>query len=486
MTVERIGIIDLGSNSSRFLIYELHQNGAYHPIFEMKRNIRLANHLDADKRILPEGLAKAINCTKLFYRTGELYGVTQWIAVATAAVRQAANQAQFLEAVKAETNVSFRVLSGDEEGRYGYIGVVNTLDVSDAILFDIGGASTEVMHVQNRRLLGVVSIPYGAVNLTEQFKALPSDHQGTETYRFMKEQFLQVPWLAKLNNLPLVGLGGTARALAKMDRSKKDVHSSRLHGYEITRNSFNQLFKEIKSSSIIERKKIKGISKQRADLLVAGCATAAALVHQISAQKIIISRSGLREGIAYEYLLRHTPNPIVESVLEYSISNFQKLFKVNDRIAAMLTNATMYFFDSLQPLHGLSENERKILWVTAQIEGCGCYINTEKWTKHSAYLALYSHLHGLEYCDFEKIADLLCGKNDATTKKMSLLIRLAKLTCLQVGIELQDLTCEVKKDRVYIGKAPGMKQSVSHSADADLDLEFKIVFGARIEYIEDY
>ncbi|BCJ85576.1 Ppx/GppA family phosphatase [Effusibacillus dendaii] len=484
MTTERIGIIDLGSNSCRFVIYDIYEDGAYHPIFEMKRNIRLAAHLDKEARISPDGLAKAIHCTKLFYRAGSMYGVTDWIAVATAAVRQAQNQTEFLAALKKETSVSFRVLQGEEEGRYGYLGVINTLDIQDALLFDIGGASMELMYIFNRRLLQVVSLPYGAVTLTAQFKEVPADLQGDQVYRFMQQQFLEIPWLTKLRNLPLVGLGGAARALAKLDRSKNDQLSKRIHGYQISLNSLRNMYQEIKSSPLKDRKKIKGLSRQRADILVAGFAAIQALADQISAQTIIVSRSGLREGIAFEYLLRENSEPIVASVLDYSLANFQKLFKINTNIATLVTNAALYLFDSLQQVHGLSEFERKLLQVTSQIESCGCYINTEKWTRHSAYLTLSSHLHGLQPSECEQIAGLLCGKNDPTLRKLSLLIRLAKLAILQSGIEIENLTCTVEENRVWIGKAPGMRSIVANSADADLGTEFKKVFGVRLEYME--
>lgn len=484
MTTQRIGIIDLGSNSSRLVIYDIYEDGAYHPVFEMKRNIRLAQHLDEEMRISSEGLAKAINCTKLFYRAGEMYGVTDWIAIATAAVRQARNQAEIIRALAEETNVSFRVLQGDEEGRYGYLGVINTLDIQDALLFDIGGASTELMHVEKRRLLQVVSLPYGAVNLTSRFKDVPFDRQGDEIYLFMQQQFLAIPWLAKLQNLPLVGLGGAARALAKLDRSKNDQLFKRIHGYQIARNSLSKMYQELKSSPLKDRKKIKGLSKQRADILVAGFATVEALADQISAQNVIVSRSGLRDGIAFEYMFRDKPEPVVQSVLEHSLANFQKLFGVSRNIATVVTDAALYLFDSLRQVHRLNEFERKILRVTSQIESCGCYINTEKWTRHSAYLTLYSHLHGLQPAEYERIADLLYGKNDPTIRQLSLLIRLAKLVILQVGIELEDLTCIVEEHRVLVGKAPGMKNTVAYSADADLEVEFKRAFGVKLEYLE--
>ena len=484
MTKERIGIIDLGSNSSRLIIYDILHNGAYQPIFEMKQNVRLAEHLNEEKQISDTGIARAVACIRLFRRAGELHGVDHWIPVTTAAIRQAKNRIEVLSAIEQSTGIHFRVLDGKEEGRYGYLGVINTLCVDNAVLCDIGGASTELVLVRDRQLVDVVSLPYGALNLTERFRNVPETEVGDRVKAFFEGQLGELPLLQGVRELPLIGLGGTARALAKLDVSSQRQELEHVHGYPVTTESVRNAFAKVSQLEVDKRRKIKGLSKSRADIFVAGLGIITALVDYTAATELIVSRNGLRQGVFYEYLLKDKPSPVLDSVLEDSLENFNKIFRVNKQVADTVTEASLELFDQLDPVHRLTAEDRQLLRVTAQIESCGCYVNTERWTRHSAYLALSSHLYGLRYHQFQDVASLLAGKGNQRLKKLLLLIRLAKLFTLQLGMAPKEVKCNVAKGRVLVGGVPDMAETVQVSADADLDEEFKKLFGLPLVYAD--
>lgn len=481
---ERIGIIDLGSNSSRLSIFEVNTNNSYRPVFEMKQNVRLARNMTADQKISADGIARAVSCTKLFYHAGTLHGVTHWIPVATAAIRQASNRNEILGTLETETNIDFRVLSGEEEGRYGYLGVVNTLSIQDALLFDIGGASSELMYVRDRQLVEVVSLPFGALNLTELFRQHPDKEAGNQVRNFMQAQFAAIPWLQQCQGLPMVGLGGTARALAKLDLWRQQQRFERVHGYPVHPDAVLPAFEHIRSIPAPKRRKIKGLSNTRADILVAGLATIVALIDTMQGTEVVISRNGLREGIFYEYLLRNHREPVVDNVLEHSLSNFQKVFHVNKQVASVVTDAALKLFDALIPIHNLDSEARQLLRVTAQIESCGCYVNTEKWTLHSAYLAVASILYGPTYPQLLDIANLLNGKGELRLQKLYTLIRLAKLLTLQLGLVPDVIHCDVSAKQVVVGRAERIVDIVRASSEADLAHTFHDMFGMDLVYAD--
>lgn len=480
---ERIGIIDLGSNSSRLIIYDIYSDGSYRPVFEMKQNVRLAQNMTHGKLISPDGIARAVSCTKLFYHAGTLHGVTHWVPVATAAIRQARNRDEVLATLEAEANMTFRVLDGQEEGRYGYLGVVNTLDIKDVVVFDIGGASSELMLVQDRELVDVTSVPYGALNLTEMFRTSPDT--GEKVRAFMNEAFSSVDLLQRAKGLPMVGLGGSARAVAKLDVWYESGQLERVHGYPLRPEEVRHAYQQLSGMPVVKRRKIKGLSKSRADILVAGLAAIVALFDQTDPPELLISRNGLREGIFYEYLLKGQPKAIVPNVLEHSVHNFQRIFHVNKQVAGVVTNAALKLFDMLAPVHQLSEVDRKLLQVTAQIESCGAYINTEKWSRHSAYLAISSHLYGMSYAQLIDVANLLNGRGGPNLQKLLLIIRLAKLMTLNLGIVPDLMFCSMTNTEVRVGRAPRIRETIHASADADLDSEFARLFGVQLVY-EDF
>lgn len=484
MSIERLGIIDLGSNSSRLVIYEIYPDNGYQRVFEMKQNLQLARDMGSDKLISESGLARAIACLKLFSRAGKLHNVTKWIPVATAAIRQASNRGRVLREIERQTGFQFQVLEEWSEGYYGYLGVVNTIAIDDALLFDIGGASTELMLVQNRNLIEVTSVPFGALTLTEKLSSYEETSRGDKAYEFMTEQLASIPWLHQAKGLPLVGLGGTARAVAKLHRAKAMGRTERIHGYPVGTAYARDAFSTMKNMSAEKRRKIKGLSKSRGQILVAGLASIAALIERLGSNELIISRSGLREGLFYEHLLRSEDVQYVASVLDHSIRNLQKLFHVNRPIATMVRDTALKLFDTLAPVHKLAPYDRQLLRVTAEIEGVGYYINTEKSNRHSAYVALNSHLYGLSYSQIQDVANLLEGKGSNAMQKLLLLIRLAKLLTLQLGIDSDELYCVLRDNRLEVGRARGIQETVHASADSDLDHDFSKGFGIHLAYVE--
>lgn len=484
MSTERLGIIDLGSNSSRLVIYEIYSDRAYQRVFEMKQNLQLAREMGTAKVISEEALARAIACSRLFSRAGALHAVTHWIPVATAAIRQASNQRFVLGTLEEQTGFRFQVLNEWEEAFYGYLGVVNTLSIKDALLFDIGGASTELMLMRDRELIHATSLPLGSLNLSESLSTLPEETRGDSAYQLLLGQFSAIPWLEEANGLPLVGLGGTARAVAKLHRAQALSRTERIHGYPVATAYVRETFTTMKHMSLEKKRKIKGLSKPRARILTTGLACMAALVEKTASTEMVVSRNGLREGLFYHHLLSSEERNRVACVLDHSIHNLQKLFHVNLPIATMVRNAALELFDTLAKPSQLGPDERQLLRVTAEIEGVGYYINTEKSNRHSAYITLNSHLYGLSHAQLQEVAHLLEGKGREAMRKLLLLIRLAKLLILQCGIDPDGLHCRFHEGRLEVGRVSGIQETVNASADADLSHDFQKGFNIDLVFVE--
>jgi exopolyphosphatase / guanosine-5'-triphosphate,3'-diphosphate pyrophosphatase len=480
MIQERIGIIDLGSNSSRLVIYEIQDNGAFRPILRIKRDIRLATYLGSDGRISDEGIARAVACIQLFHRVGVLHDVTDWIPVATATLRQAENGQWVVSLLHRTSGLQFRVLEGIEEARYGYLGVVNTLDIDDALIFDIGGASTEIMEVRHRRLLNSASLPYGALNLTAQFHDLPPRAHGDACYQFISDKLREVSWLQQCTRFPLIGIGGTARALSKWDSEVTNAERTPIHGYELKRKNLLSYYTQLKSMTVSQRKKIRSLSKSRAEMILAGFATIVALSDTLSSDDITVSANGLREGLFYEHLLGS--DAVTTSPLETSVNNLQKLFGVNTRVAALIEDAAIDLFDTLQPIHELGEYERKLLQVAIRLENTGCYINSDRYKKHAAYLAEFSHLYGLRHSQVKDLARLLVGKGDKSLRQLGVLIRLSKLLVLQMGVNAGDLICRVEDNRIAVGRCATIDGLAPRSADLNIAEDFAELFDKPLAF----
>lgn len=147
--MKRIGIIDVGSNSARLVIMEISSQKGSHLVYNQKDPLRLALKTDPQGYLTEEAFTSTIDCIRGFASMCRFFHVTDMVAVATAAIRNAKNGMKLTRAVKEKTGVDLDIISGKTEAFMSYVGVVNTINVEDAVIFDLGGGSTEVILVRN-------------------------------------------------------------------------------------------------------------------------------------------------------------------------------------------------------------------------------------------------------------------------------------------------------------------------------------------------
>ena len=172
--MEKIGIIDLGSNSARLVIVELFGEGHFMVVDELKESVRLGQDMERDGFLKPQRVAETIKTLKMFKKLCDASRVDRIIAVATAAVRRAKNQRSFLDEIQATCGIKVKVLSEEEEATLVYRGVINSMDIPKGIILEIGGGSTKIIYYNRRNMLGCVALPFGAVTLTDLSKTTGS------------------------------------------------------------------------------------------------------------------------------------------------------------------------------------------------------------------------------------------------------------------------------------------------------------------------
>ena len=167
--MEKIGIIDLGSNTARLVIVDMFADGHYMVVDELKKSVRLGQDMERDGFLKPQRVAETIKTLKMFKRLCDASKVEKIIAVGTAAVRKAKNQRSFLDEIQATCNLRIRVLSEEEEATLVYRGVINSMDIPRGLILEIGGGSTKIVYYNRRNMLNYATLPFGAVTLTELF-----------------------------------------------------------------------------------------------------------------------------------------------------------------------------------------------------------------------------------------------------------------------------------------------------------------------------
>lgn len=303
--MENFAVIDLGSNSVRMTISRISDDGTYETVAEEKEYVRLSENMGAEKILQPGAIERTIAALKGFKVIYSKLDNLTIKAVATAAVRQATNQKQFLKRVKNDIGINLTVISGAKEAYYDYVGVNETLPATNAVIIDTGGASAEIILVQNGKVSNLISIPIGSVTLSSKFD-LADVISAKEVFKamiFVNEIFQNVWWLRNGLNLPIIGLGGSNRTLAKINRRFNNLlDTNDIHGYQLRDSLINETFERIIDMNLEERKKVPGINKERADIIVGGLIPVILLMNYLDSDRIMFSTSGLREGILFEKL----------------------------------------------------------------------------------------------------------------------------------------------------------------------------------------
>ncbi len=496
----RIGIIDLGSNTTRLIVMAYQPNCCFKLIDEVSEVVRLAEGVGEARKLQPQPMRRAVEALRLFHTFCRSTGVDQIIAVATSALREASNQHEFLHLLRQTTDLDLRILSTEHEAYYAYLGAINSLPFSDGFVLDTGGGSTQVTAVRNRTFSHSFSQQAGVVRFTERY--VRSDPISKKDFRMLEqgaiEAFAQLDWLEATPGQHLVGLGGTVRNLARMDQKRRRYPLDRTHGYVLTRAALDELVDILRNSTQREREAMPGLNRDRADVILAGAVIVRQLMHQGNFSEMLVSGQGLREGLFYAHFLANQPELLIDDVRGFSVLNLAQIYNYEAHHVDKVRSLSLALFDQLQPLHGYGAWERELLGYAALIHDIGVQVGYYDHHKHSAYLVFNAGLQGFNHREIVLLAMLVRNhrKGEADTSEYSAILapddpeRLARLSALLRIAEYLERSKSQAVDnlRVEIG-ADTVRVQIQAVGDVTVEIWdanrrtglFKKAFGRNIE-----
>jgi exopolyphosphatase / guanosine-5'-triphosphate,3'-diphosphate pyrophosphatase len=403
--------IDIGSNSCRLKIAKVvaHQLRTLH---EDREVTRLGGSVFASGLVSPEAMASTLRALKRFQRAVQQHGADQVRVVATSAVRDARNAAAFQAWVKAETGWSMETISGLEEGRLIHHGLMSEPGTGGRVLLiDLGGGSCEITLSEHRRIKDTVSLPLGAVRLTEQFLAAdPPSHEELSQLRRLIARELRRP-LRRIQpgRIPLViATSGTAAALAeacaaiaakpgKARAARRSVRSGDAVGYAPT-ELVRKLAAKLSRMSLPEREAVAGIGPRRAEIIVAGSQVFAEFLESYDVPGFRYSPLGLRDGILAQMLAEQDQRAAVHRQFEMerwqSVVATARRYGVDMRQAEPVRAHAVQLFGDLKMLHRLPPEYEAYLAAAAVLRDTGKFINHQGHHRHTQYIVSMSEMFG--------------------------------------------------------------------------------------------
>ena len=297
---EIFAAVDIGSNSTNLLIVD--QSGQ--TLERVVRSTRLGANIATTGALSAESMQRTLECLSEYESLIKQHKVSRRRTVATAACRVANNTSQFFAEVKKISGTEPELISGEIEGALSFVGATSSLDEKMATLvIDIGGASTELM-VGTETLDFAVSLPFGAVNLTEAelHRDPPRPEELTNAISLVSDAIDDVahnyPLIGQIDRV--VGVAGTIVTVAAVEVGQKTFDPSALHKLKLSREAVEDVFRTLATERLSDRVFNPGLPRDRADIIVGGCCVLVAVMRRLQISEIVVSQYNLLDGLISE------------------------------------------------------------------------------------------------------------------------------------------------------------------------------------------
>ena len=422
MSNERIGLMDIGSNTIRLVIFE---TDAYYNLKELqniKTPARLYLYLSEDKILSQEGIDKLTEIMQSFKKVAIQYEVDTLMPVATAAIRQSKNQQEIIDYIKEETGIKITLLAEEQEAYYGNYAVLHSINSKNGITIDIGGGSTEITYFEDKKLLHSTSFPFGVVTLKELFFE-GKDHNDSKAIKnakkFITEQFRSLPWIQN-KEVPVIAIGGSARNIANIHQRMIDYPIAGVHAYQMTRENLEDTLNTLEKLDTDELNDLDGLSRDRTDIILPANLVFNTLFDTVAASNFIFSNKGLREGVVMEYLNIHHNTPFsLTEIRQQTVGRTARLYNIHPMVARQRVSIADKLFSVLEKEGILEASDywKVYLRSSAYLYYMGSYIDNDADSQNTFYIISNSNLPGMNHKERVILALLASFKNKSLLKQ---------------------------------------------------------------------
>ncbi|WP_404786606.1 Ppx/GppA phosphatase family protein [Altericista sp. CCNU0014] len=428
-----LAAIDIGTNSVHMVVVRINPElPAFNIVDAEKSTVRLGERCPQTGNLTAEAMARAIAALRRCLDMAKIWNAEQVIAVATSATREAPNGKDFIKEVEAQLGLQVDLISGQEEARRIYLGVLSGLEFNHQLhtIIDIGGGSTELILGDGHDPRFLSSTKVGAVRLTAGFVTTdPINNREFDRLQAYVRGMLEWPLedlKAKIEpgeTVNMVGTSGTIESLIRLDAyASAGAPPATLSGYILTLERLQALNQRLRKLSFADRCKMPGMSERRAEIILAGGVILQEVMENLGMTQIQSCSRALREGIIVDWMLNHG---LIEDRLRYqgsvrqrSALNMAQKYRVNLDNARQVAQFAVDLFDQTRgTLHQWDARERDLLWAAAILHNSGHYISHSAHHKHSYYLIRNGGLLGYTDAEIEIIANLARYHRKGAPKK---------------------------------------------------------------------
>ena len=415
----RVAAIDIGTNSTHLLVASVDTTLGTFSIEQAEKSTTRLGERDPDSgELTSAGMQRGYETLRRFRDLAISHDVEQIVTAATSAVREAPNGREFLQSIQDGLGMDVDLVSGPEEARLIYLGVLSGMSFGDRphLLLDIGGGSTELILADGRDARALTSTRVGAVRLQRDFV---KDDPIPPQRRSFLQAFIQgslepavdkVHRRIKPGEIPvLVATSGTAMAIGALAASEDDRPPLKLHGYRVSRQRLDRVVEKLVAMTPEQRRDLSPINDRRAEIIVPGALILQTTMQMLGVDELVLSERALREGLIVDWMLRHglleDRFSFQSSIRQRTVIHQVQRFAVNQRRAERVATHALSLYDATEGLMHQDDGQgRELLWAAAMLHACGQHINLSAYHKHSWYLIRHGELLGYSEAEHLMVA----------------------------------------------------------------------------------
>ena len=395
--MEKLGLIYVGGNTTRYALWEIEDDKSYRLIESYKEGLKLGKNTKEELIIPEDKIASLLTMLSYFKEFSDSLGTDKIYIVLSEFFLRIKNRNEIRERLISELNMEVIELKSEEELHYDYLALINSMRLRNSLIVDISGVSTQLGLIKDGKLVKDYLLPFGTLSLTEMFnlekQISKDDHASLEA--FLQNEIQKVSWIEGEDIEDLIILGGSARAISKIDRKKRRYPIDIIHEYTMLDLDIHTMYENLMSKKFKQRYSIDGLDRERADILPAALSVLDALLKRTEISNIRVSGTGVREGFLYAHLSENYGE--LCDMLDRSINNIIKNHSVDKDRAEKLCSLTHEIYIGFKGLHKDWKNVEEIIKTSAMLRDVGLSVRYYNHDNHNFYIISNSEIYGLDH-----------------------------------------------------------------------------------------
>lgn len=502
--MNKLAVFELGVNDVKLTIFKYTTSGFFMMDQQIIEPVRLTQDMERDGYIKPARIQETIAILKNFRKIVDNAKIENILCYTNPSIAGARNQIAFLDEVYKTVSLYFKVMTVDEQVSALHSAIMYSFAMTRGIIMQVGDYSTEIIKFNRRVVQNSVSIPYGAMNLLEKVTDISDPAKRMDKIvEIITVEFKKLPWLYELEeDSEFIGIGEVFEAVGKLSRRATRYPLDVAHNYEITTESFQNVYNLIRGLDLDKAKKLKGISDKRADVIAIGLGIIKVAYNEFVRSSVKVSTNGEMYGIVAKNLLGATGEKPLLDILGYSLSSINEFYPTNINIDSNYSLAVI-LYKQLKVLHKLTRPYVKVLRIAASMCMAGKRISYENYQKNNFPVILNSNIYGASHKDivlaafvagsqniddfslneWVRFKDIVTDEDLDAVKKLAIIIKMASQLNITNSNSVKDIACDVLGDTVILKTEVERDATLEISQAMSVAGDFKKVYGKNLQIL---